>query len=202
MIDPWSNSPPNITTLINETETINWSLYDSYAPGYYRVLVNGTPTDWFQWTNGTNLQFPINRSFIGLYNYTIEYNDSVGNWGTPDTVWVNVTDLIPPWSNSPADIITTTSGAETINWTIFDSYAPGYYRVLINGTASSWYIWSNGTNLQFPINRSNIGRYNYTIEYNDSVGNWGTPDTVWVDVIDVISPWSNSIAFIITVSGL
>ncbi|MHA1696554.1 MAG: hypothetical protein ACTSUG_14925 [Candidatus Helarchaeota archaeon] len=192
MIDPWSNSPPNITTLINETETINWSLYDSYAPGYYRVLVNGTPTDWFQWTNGTNLQFPINRSFIGLYNYTIEYNDSVGNWGSPDTVWVNVTDLIPPWSNSPADIITTTSGAETINWTLFDSYAPGYYRVLINGTASSWYIWSNGTNLQFPINRSNIGRYNYTIEYNDSVGNWGTPDTVWVDVIDVISPWSNS----------
>ncbi|MHA1271286.1 MAG: hypothetical protein ACTSPY_15950 [Candidatus Helarchaeota archaeon] len=195
---PWSNSPTDIITNITGSETVNWTLWDSYAPGYYRVIINGTPSNWNTWTNGTNIQYPINRSLIGKFNYTIQYNDSVGNWGTPDTVWVTIKDDIPPWSNSPVNITTNRFGTENINWTLWDNIAPGYYQVIINNTnKSSWIPWTNGTNIQYPIDRSAPGIFNYTIYYNDSFGNMGIPDTVYITIED-LSPTSNSPADIIT----
>ncbi|MHA1231352.1 MAG: hypothetical protein ACTSPQ_11960 [Candidatus Helarchaeota archaeon] len=195
---PWSNSPADIVTYTNNTDTIDWALFDGYAPGYYRVWVNGTPSNWQTWTNNTIISYPINRSVVGIYNYTIEYNDSVGNWGEPDTVWVTVVDAIDPWSNSPANIITTRYGNETIDWILFDNYAPGYYRIKVNNTwISNWTTWTNSTVIHISINRTAPGVYNYTIFFNDSVGNYGIPDSVIVVVKD-LNPFSNSPANILT----
>ena len=187
---PWGNSSGNTTTNYKFAgpSMTNWTLYDDYGSSHYRVLINGTPSSWLTWSNGTLIQYPINRTTIGIYNYTIQYNDSINQFNT-STVWITVNDPYVPWSNFPSNIITDVYGSETINWSLWDGYASGYYRVLKDNSPSNWQMWSNGTNLQCTIDRSAPGIFNYTIEYNDSNGNNGPPDTVFVTVIGL--PESN-----------
>ncbi len=105
----------------------------------------------------------------------------------------------PPTSNHPADIITPLSGTDTINWTLYDDFGPGQYRVWVNDTNNNYYIWvdwtiwTNNTNLAIPINRTAIGVFNYTIEYNNSIGLFGIPDTVLVFIN--LPAQSNSIIY-------
>ena len=190
---PTSNHPNDLITSINGSETINWTLYDDFGPGQYRVWANDTNgnyyvwIDWTSWINETSLDVPINRTAPGIYNYTIEYYDSYGQFGTPDTVIVTITDALPT-SYPPLDIITSASGTETINWTLYDDFGPGQYRVWANDTNGNYYVWIdwtswiNETSLDVPINRTAPGIYNYTIEYYDSYGQFGIPDTVIVNI--------------------
>ncbi len=98
---PTSNHPLNITTSTKGSETINWTLWDAVGSGKFRVWTNDTNDiyyiwqDWIDWTNNTNLLVPINRTTIGFFNYTIEYNNSMGEMGIIDTVMVNVTKYVP-----------------------------------------------------------------------------------------------------------
>ncbi|MFX1449650.1 MAG: WD40 repeat domain-containing protein [Promethearchaeota archaeon] len=106
-IIPKSNNPGPINTLTTATSNISWVLQDSVGPGKYRVWANDTNgnyyvwRDWANWDNNTNLEVEINRSVIGLFNYTIEYNNSRGYFGIPNMVIINIMspsgdqDLIP-----------------------------------------------------------------------------------------------------------
>ncbi|TFF95154.1 MAG: hypothetical protein EU547_07855 [Promethearchaeota archaeon] len=67
--------------------------------GYYRVFINNIPSDWFEWTNNSNLNFPILTTIAGIFNYTIQFNDSAGIFGIPDTVMVEITPTTPPIPN-------------------------------------------------------------------------------------------------------
>ncbi|MHA1649541.1 MAG: hypothetical protein ACTSYB_05050, partial [Candidatus Helarchaeota archaeon] len=113
----------------------------------------------------------------------IEYNDTINNWGTPDTVIVTVVDN-PPTSNHPADIVTAVGSTVTIPWILMDDYGAGYYRILVNSTPSSWASWNNNSVLNYPVDTSVMGIYNYTIQYNDSKGLFGVPDTVMIQVLE------------------
>jgi hypothetical protein len=199
---PTSSSPSDILTSAQGSETINWTLYDGFGGGQYRVLANDTNNkfyiwvDWTAWSNNTPFNIPINRSAPGIFNYTIEFNDTDGVFGNPDTVLVNITDAIP-YSNSPIDILTSKFGSETINWMLYDDFGGGQYRVLANDTNNNFYIWknwtswTNDTSLNIPINRTALGTYNYTIEYNDIFMLSGIVDTVIVDFLDA-PPEANS----------
>jgi glutamine cyclotransferase len=88
---PLSNHPVNLTILQNSYESIGWILTDDLGSGYYRVFINNIPSDWFEWTNNSNLNFPIITSSAGIFNYTIQFNDSAGTFGIPDTVMVEIT---------------------------------------------------------------------------------------------------------------
>ncbi len=189
-LPPQSNHPNNITTFVNATRYIDWILTDSFGAGYYRVFINGKPQSWNSWINNTATHTWVNTTKVGFYNYTIQYNDSIGQWGLSNSVFVTVIIDTPPRSTHPNDITTTKSGKETIDWYLYDDFGSSRYRVLVNSTPSSWYLWSNNTNLQYPINRSVPGKYNYTILYNDTKNNWGIPDTVFVTVLDT-PPSSN-----------
>ncbi|MFX0135662.1 MAG: hypothetical protein ACFFDN_18605 [Candidatus Hodarchaeota archaeon] len=98
---PTSYNPDDIITLISGSETIDWILWDAVGSGKYRVWANDTNDnyyiwrDWTDWTHNTNLQVPINRTAVGIFNYTIEYNNSNGIFGIPDTVIVNITQPSP-----------------------------------------------------------------------------------------------------------
>ncbi len=181
---PASNHPENITVDVNDSVTIDWVLTDGIGAGFYRVLVNGTPGNWSAWINGSSLNIPVNTTVAGTFIYEIQYNDSLGQFGTPDTVFVFVILDYPPYSNHPNNITTYRNGAETIDWILYDNFGGSYYQVLVNSSPSDWMSWENETNLHYPIDRSAPGIYNYTILYNDTYNLWGPPDTVFITIID------------------
>lgn len=93
---PTLNHPEPINTFIDGSETLNWILYDDCGGGGYRVMANNTAgtfytwVDWTPWLNNTPLNIPINRTELGVYNYTIEYYDDQYQYGIPDTVIVSI----------------------------------------------------------------------------------------------------------------
>jgi len=192
---PTSNSPANILTTSTGDETINWTLTDDYGVANYTVLANDTAGStytwipWTSWSNGTTYNIPINRTLPGVFNYTILYNDSLNQFGIQDTVIVTVQNS-PPTSDTPTDVITSKAGSEVITWTLWDDYGNGQYRVIANDTLGSFYVWQdwigwgNNTPFDVQINRTLPGIFNYTIEYNDTYGILGTPDTVIVTISD------------------
>ncbi len=191
-LPPQSTHPPDIITNTTGTEQIEWILWDDFIPGFYRVLINGSPDcSWTIWTNNTPIYYDINRTQFGIYNYSIEFNDSYGNKGLTDFIIVEILPDFPPTINNPLDIITNSSGDEVINWILWDDYGEGFFQVLINGTPhNNWTRWYNNTPLNYNIDRNFSGIYNYTIIYNDSFNNFGFPDTVII-TID-FEPKSNS----------
>ncbi|MFX0135142.1 MAG: Kelch repeat-containing protein [Candidatus Hodarchaeota archaeon] len=208
---PTSNHPDNITTAAGGVETINWTLHDDVGPGQYGVWANDSNdnyylwVDWTNWTNNENLKVPINRSIGGVFNYTIMFNDSNGQFGTPDTVIVTILNNAPT-SNHPENISTAAGGLETINWTLYDDLGSGQYRVWANDTNDNYYIqvdwtpWTNNTNLAVPINRTAGGLFNYTIVFNDNNGEFGAPDIVIVNISNN-APTSNRPDNITTATG-
>ncbi len=209
---PTSTHPAPIVTSANGTEDIIWTLYDDFGPGQYRVWANDTNDyyyiwrDWVSWTNETSFAVTINRSDPGIYNYTIEYNDSHDQLGIPDTVIVTITDAIPT-STHPTPIITSANGTEEIIWTLYDDFGPGEFRVWVNDTNDNYYEWVgfspwfNNTPIYVTINRSDPGIYNYTIEYYDNYVLYGTPDTVIVTITDAAPTSSNPPSISTSASG-
>jgi hypothetical protein len=181
---PEANNPSDLTLEQYSSGSIGWIITDGDSNnGSYRVSINGTHGSWLTWTDGFNLSYPIDTSKPGLFNYTITYNDSEGHYGTPDTVLVNITSAkIPPQVNTIQDKEIEQFSVATIGWIITDDLGPGFYRVIVNGTPGTWIPWINNTNINYPIITSLIGVYNYTIQFNDTEGNLGTPDTVIVSV--------------------
>jgi hypothetical protein len=205
---PYSNTPPTINTNALGIDTINWTLFDDFGGGQFRVWANDTSgapyvwQNWTSWSNATTYYIPINRSAPGIFNYTIEYNDTYGFWGVPNSVLVNITDEIP-YSNTPLFIITHILETHTINLTFYDDYGEGQFQVLVNDTSGTFYIWqnwttwTNATTYYIPINRTIPGSFNYTVTYNDSVGQFGISNTVIVTVTNGI-PYSDTPLDIIT----
>ncbi len=113
------------------------------------------------------LNVPVNTDIgLGLFNYTIYFNDSQGNIGTPDLVWITIEDTGAPTSNSPANATyEANSTGNTIGWVLQDTVGPGYYQVLRNGTvAVNWTTWLNNTDLAVAIDTDiGLGLFNYTI---------------------------------------
>ncbi|OLS16054.1 MAG: 5'-nucleotidase [Promethearchaeota archaeon CR_4] len=95
---------------------------------------------------------------------------------------------LPPTANNPADISTSVTGSETINWVLTDDQGSGQYRVLVTNssvTNQEWVAlteWANVVALNVPIDRSTSGNASYTIEYTDDQGVAGISDTVVVMV--------------------
>lgn len=100
---PNSNHPADINTTLLDSETIGWKLYGIVGNGKYRIWVNDSNNnyyiwqDWSDWSNNTDLQVPINRTMVGFFNYTIEYNNSWGQFGISDTVIVKISSSTNNW---------------------------------------------------------------------------------------------------------
>ncbi|MBD3229828.1 MAG: hypothetical protein GF329_16720 [Candidatus Lokiarchaeota archaeon] len=179
------NDPENLSLQETSIGVIEWKITDGDSTdGQYRVYVDGVAGGWANWTDGVNLSHPVDTSTVGLYNYTIEYRDNIPNYGDPHTVWVEITpEPTPPQINWVLNKELEQGSSGTIEWIITDNLGAGYYRVFVNETPSNWLQWVNNTNIAYPIDTSTLGIYNYTIQYNDSSGNMGTSDTVFITII-------------------
>ena len=194
---PESNTPSSTSYKANTTgNTIDWILTDDIGSGNYTVLLNNSEhVSWRSWDNNTNLQVPVNTTCgLGLWNYSIYFNDSNNNLGTPHTVWITI-NAHPPTSNSPdnATYQINTAGEIYIGWKITDEIdLSGWYRVFKNGELyKEWTTWLNNTALNVTVDTSVAGTWLYTLQYNDSIGEFGINDTVEI-IITSHPPTSNS----------
>lgn len=183
--DPWINEPLNSSHLYGSVVSFTWQPRDNVAGGYYRIISNqtGASVGWTSWNNLTDIVVNVNTTQLTIWNYTIEFNDSVGLVGKPNTVLRTIYDNILPTSNTPSDASHEQGAIATIPWVLTDNVLGGYYRVLKNQSVHfNWTQWTSGSNLAVPINSSVVGVWNYTIQYNDSVGNGGLPHTVIITI--------------------
>jgi hypothetical protein len=180
---PSADDPADTIIEINTPANITWTLTDNYFGGYYRVLLNNTPhTNWTAWTSGVPFNVWINTSTAGIWNYTIHYNDSVGLWGNPETILITI-DALAPWHSSPVDPTYKKGDAGGFTFALYDDVAGGYYRVLREGIeVQGWQNWTSGSPILIFVNTSAVGIWNYTVQYNDSIGLWGVPMQVSVVV--------------------
>ncbi|NHI93094.1 MAG: hypothetical protein EAX96_11375 [Candidatus Lokiarchaeota archaeon] len=193
---PQSNSPLNASYKANSTgHTIDWNLTDDIGSGNYTVLKNeSTYIEWDSWDNDTNLQVPVDTNCgVGVWNYTIKFNDSNDNTGIPHTVFITIYDEIPTSNTPSASSYYANSTGNTIDWVLIDYEGTGNYTVLKNeSTYIEWDSWDNDTNLQVPVDTNcGVGVWNYTIQFNDSNNNYGAPHMVWVTIMSH-SPTCNS----------
>ncbi|MFX0098809.1 MAG: hypothetical protein ACFFCS_04450 [Candidatus Hodarchaeota archaeon] len=188
---PESTHPTDMLVLQNATGiNITWQLTSENGIGSYRILLNGSVLlDWQVWTgNGTDIDVPVDTGAgIGIWNYTIQFNDSLGFIGIPDTVLVTVND--PPVISDMQVLSTTVIKNQTglfINWTILDDFpSRGLYRVLLDGVEYiGWNAWISGTPINVPIDTNQgLGNFNYSLLYHDDLGVFGIQDTVVITVV-------------------
>lgn len=190
---PWDSNPSNATYAHNTTAVITWTLYDNVAGGKYQVLRQGNPYSiWSPWTNNIPFNITLNTLELGVWNYTIQYNDSVGLWGSPDTVLITIEDLTAPLCSNPSNTTHAQGSTAVITWTLDDNVAGGTYQILRNDNPySSWTAWTANMPFNVTVNTGVLGLWNYTIQYNDSAGLWGTPDTVFITIEDQTAPWAS-----------
>ncbi|MHA1891465.1 MAG: hypothetical protein ACTSYS_10795 [Promethearchaeota archaeon] len=185
---PISNHPADVVVLNGSSQAITWIITDSVGPGQYRVILgNGSEVvTWTSWVNASPIVVSVNTGVLGIFNYTIEYNNSAGQYGHPDSVFVTVNDA--PVVTSPADFMAVENQSSvSISWTINDVYGGnGMYRVLRNATpVTSWSPWTSGSPINVNVNTNvGIGDWNYTIIFNDTYGTGGTGDSVIVTIND------------------
>ena len=109
------NQPHDIWIEQDATENITWIVTET--SGFYKVLNDSTevvsPT---RYTNGEELQVPIDTTALGTWNYIIIANDTSGN-ETSDEVKVTVVEKVQPTISirSHNDGDSTTSNSITIS---------------------------------------------------------------------------------------
>ncbi|MBN2153963.1 MAG: hypothetical protein JW839_21075, partial [Candidatus Lokiarchaeota archaeon] len=184
---PLSTYPADVVTLGNSSASITWTLTDKTGAGQYRVLRNGNPLGpWAAWANSTPIPVLVDTNIgFGVFNYTIQFNNSAGLFGLEDTVLATVEDR-PVAVALPATVSfyqNTTGNA--ISWRITDRLGSGSYRVLRGGVPfTSWAAWTNNTQFYVPVPSDlGTGPVVYTLEYNDSHGYTGTASNITVTVL-------------------
>ncbi|MFX0102534.1 MAG: hypothetical protein ACFFCS_23405 [Candidatus Hodarchaeota archaeon] len=98
---PTVSSPANQEVSQNSQASITWIIQDDGNAGKYNVEVidaNNSKTTVrsnASWTTGGNLVVPIDTTVLGTFNYTIDFWDTPGVFGTPDTVVVTIVEAPP-----------------------------------------------------------------------------------------------------------
>ncbi|MCK5216878.1 MAG: PGF-pre-PGF domain-containing protein [Methanosarcinales archaeon] len=195
IIDPTSNTPNDVNYIAGSTVNFtNWILYDQH-PGYYRVLQNGTQiVESTLWSDNTNITVPVNTNAgIGVFNYTIQYNDSAGNSGQ-DTVNITITDKTPPVlsDNTPAtgttDLtpptisIKATDGGTYVNASSANMTVDGMQVVLTHTSSGITYTFSNDTTTTY----NHGDTINVTFSVSDNAGHISNKS--WMFYIDNVAP--------------
>ncbi len=175
---PTSNTPLDATYIINSTATIDWILQDNQAPGQYIVEREGIQVNNSNWLNNTNLAISVNTTTAGFWNYTISFNDSVGNEGTLDTVFINITDNTTNTQptvthNNPLNNSLVTTNATLLEATIYDkdldNLTVWFYgdEQLLNTSVNQ----TNNTKITHNWTSLAEGIHNWTVIVNDGTEN-------------------------------
>jgi hypothetical protein len=194
----YDNVPPTITNnaaasyYYNTTASFTWNLIDNYEGGVYQWISDQHPASPITpWTNDTDVVIDIDTNTIGTFDFYIQAFDNVSNFWS-QSVYINVTEDIPPISNTPANTTHLYGEIANFTWDLTDNAQGGYYRVWRNTTIDTdWTSWDNSTVITITIPTIQLTSWFFRIEYNDSAGNQGEPNTVVRTILDTTSPWDN-----------
>jgi len=172
------DSTGNIYT-VGYSNSYSTGTYDLVLVKFYSNNIKAWNTSW----GGSSTDKGYGISLDSSENiYTIGMTNSFGASNSDFALVSFVDDINPPQVNHPQDLVLFQNSVGSIGWVITDDLGAGYYRVFVNGIPTEWATWSNNSNLAYPVNTSTIGIFNYTIQFNDSLGNWWSSDTVIVTV--------------------
>jgi parallel beta-helix repeat protein len=157
---------------------ITWTAYSAY-PDSYIVFIDGGISNSSEW-DGHSVKVAVPTDKIGVYNYTLFVNDTLGVWAV-DTVIVTVYDN-PPTIDHPYD--------RGYN---FDTYSPPLVWHPSDQNPDSYVVYRdsdpidsgawNGGSISVEIAGLPLGIYNFTLFVNDTNGNY-VADTIMVNVFD------------------
>ena len=184
-----TSNPANNTIDISYTgNIISWGAMD-FFPSQYTLYDNNSVFATGIW-NTDSVNFNLDSLAVGMHNLTIVFNDTSGNL-VFSTVWVTViTDTVPPsiTSQPTVTVFQDIQSGKSVSWTAIDDKHPANYTLYINGNVFSSGTWMNNTAIVIPFSGLTAGVYNFTINFNDTMGNL-VSDTVWITIFaDVLAP--------------
>jgi PGF-pre-PGF domain-containing protein len=156
------------------------------------TAIGGSPTQAL--TNNSGIwQYTTNTTALGTFHMPVNVTDNMGSSNTSVNITLNTTDATSPTSNTPSNTEYPANTTASFDKWILTDLHPGYYRVLRNETQIVFpTLWTNNTNITVPINTNiSLDDFNYTIQYNDSAGNNGTPNTVIITINDTVPPYAS-----------
>ncbi|MCY3410656.1 MAG: hypothetical protein INQ03_03365 [Candidatus Heimdallarchaeota archaeon] len=186
----WDSVPTDITDYIegNTGYSLIWNSTDMF-PESYSIFRNGTFVTSGSWDNATEISLNINGLSLGVYEFVIYLNDTVGN-EIIDSVFVTVLDQADPTSSSPDDFSYNEGDSNNIiTWIPVDLHPDYYYVYLVTndtqiGTNSTWI---SGNGITINIDGLTKGEYNFTIYFYDTSNNF-VVDIVIVTILDGTDP--------------
>ena len=114
-----SSSPANQTVEIGSDASIRWQL--NGTGGTYTVTRNGTVFDGPRsWTSGQDIVITPNTFFLGLWNYTLHFNDTSGSNSTSSTTLSVIDSIVPSCSEISGSAGSVTTANITINGVLTD----------------------------------------------------------------------------------
>jgi len=191
---PISDTPADSNYTQSTSATINWTLTDNQGEGYYYITRNETTQNQSTpWVNDTEINVWVNTSTIGVYNYTIHFNDSFGNENTDEVIITitatNTAPIIIANATSPVTVYTNTDFK--VNLTITDPDAnilTGYVQFYVNNTSSGpVYLTSLVTNDTNTL-MATLGSGNFTKNSNLTAEVWagdGTENTTKANLTQI-----------------
>lgn len=185
------NQPSNASYFFGSTgNVLSWIVVDNLAPGNYSLIKNGTVDQNAFWVNNTELVINIDGLAIGLYNLTIVFNDTSGNFVSA-TVWITIA-----YNDNIAPVVISQSGNKTIQdistnnylfWIATDEFQSGNYTLYNTNDVYASGSWVNNTAVIIDIDGLSIGLHNMTMVFKDKKGN-EAKNTVWVTVFSDTAP--------------
>lgn len=187
--DPTINAPGDVNYSEGSTgNVIAWIVTDpEQLTGNYTVYRNTTLHGASTWSNNTAINYNVDAQGVGLWNFTITATDGQGGLNATDTVFVNVTDVLPT-INHPTDFNYTWGGSGVIHWIATDpGSSSGNYTVEMNGTdqGGPW-TWANNTDMNYGVGGMPAGTWNFTIYVWDSYSASNVTDMVIVVVLPAV----------------
>ncbi|NVM54441.1 MAG: hypothetical protein HWN66_12120, partial [Candidatus Helarchaeota archaeon] len=192
---PVSTQPGDITTIIDYVTYINWILTDDVGAGYYRVSINGTPGVWNTWTSGISVNYPINTSMTGTFEYIIEFNDSNNQWGVPDTVIVVINEPPPfPTGETQINLTCFLNGTEQVDENGFLLPVQGWNSTFTDIAVSNVSLYDFHYLLEEDYEIVFEG-FRYPVHTQRWVMSFNITDSCIVDAIDFVFSTDLSILF-------
>jgi len=180
--------PGNLTLVLNSDPSyINWTWMD-YKPAYYNITKDGDVVQYgTQWYSGVPIKFGIDADDlgVGIYNYTINVNDTSGNTAWND-VKVNISNIPIALSQEYDVIYTYGEVIDNLTWTpSWDTtHNPNWYIIEKDGVTVLSGSWGS-RGITYNITGFWVGNYTIKCSISNDNGDWAT-DTVNVTVLNDI----------------